>query len=77
VYTCAHIPTVAEIKALTPPRQAALHPGSQRILGVELRRLLALPGGLERLIVDLWADRQLARGCMDRHAIVLQSSWEE
>src|SRR5215831_2756761 len=54
-------PTPAEIEAPDPLRQAALHPGSQRILGCELRRLLALPRGLERLMVGLQPDGELAR----------------
>src|SRR5215831_3332090 len=39
-------PTSAEIEAPDPLRKAALHPGSQRVLGFELRRLLALSRGL-------------------------------
>src|SRR5919109_2563704 len=57
----AQISTLAEIKASDPLRQATLHPGSQRILRFELRRLLALPRYLERLMVGLGADCQLAR----------------
>jgi hypothetical protein len=37
-----------------------LRPRPQRIRGFERRRLLALPCGLERLMLDLRADRQLA-----------------
>ena len=54
----AKIPTLAKIKASDPLRQATLHPDSQSIPGFELRRLLALPGGLERLMKDLWADHR-------------------
>ena len=54
------IPTPAEIKAPDPLREAALDARPQGILGFERRRLLALPRGLERLVVDLRADRQLA-----------------
>jgi hypothetical protein len=63
------IPTPAEINAADPLREAALHPCPQRILRFELRRLLALPRGLERLMVDLRADRQLARGCLGGGAL--------
>jgi hypothetical protein len=57
----ANIPTPAEVEAPEPLRQAALHPGSQRVLGFELRRLLALPCRLERLMVGLQPDGELAR----------------
>lgn len=55
-------PTPTEINISYPLRQAALHPCPQRILGFALRCLLALPRGLEHLMVGLWADRELARG---------------
>jgi hypothetical protein len=64
----AKVSTPAEIKAPDPLRQAALHPCPQRILGCELRCLLALPRGLERLMVGLWADRELAGGCVGGRA---------
>ena len=51
----AEVPTPAEIKAPDPLRQAALYPCPQRILGFELRCLLALPRGLDRLVVGLRA----------------------
>jgi hypothetical protein len=56
----AKVSTLAEIKASDPLRKAALHPCPQRTLRCELRCLLALPRGLERLMVDLRADRHLA-----------------
>ena len=52
----ADVPTPVEIEAPDPLRKAALHPGSQRILGFERRRLLALPRGLERRMVGLQPD---------------------
>ena len=60
------VPTPAEIKAPDALREAALHPCPQRILGFELRRLLALARGLERLMVGLRADRELAGGALAR-----------
>jgi hypothetical protein len=60
------VPTPAEIKAPDPLRQATLHPCPQRILGFELRRLLALPRGLERLVVGLQPDGELAGRRMRR-----------
>jgi hypothetical protein len=57
----AQVPTPTEINAPNALRQAALHPCPQGVLGVELRGPLALPRRLERLMVDLWADRELAR----------------
>ena len=65
----AEISTPAEIKAPDPLREATLHPRPQRILGFELRCLLALPRRLERLMVDLWADRELAGGCLGGSAL--------
>jgi hypothetical protein len=58
----AKVSTLAEINAPDPLREAALHSCPQRGLCWELRRLLALPRGLEHLMVDLWADRELAGG---------------
>ena len=43
--------------------ERTFHPGPQRILRAELRRLLALPRGLERLVVHLGLHRELA-GCL-------------
>ena len=60
----AKVSTLAEINAPDPLRKATLHPCPQRVLCCELRRLLALPRGLERLMVDWWADRELAGGCL-------------
>jgi hypothetical protein len=56
--------TPAEINAPDPLREATLHPCPQRILGFARRCPLALPRRLERLMVDLWADRELAGGCL-------------
>jgi hypothetical protein len=56
----ADVPTPAEVEAPDPLRQAALHLGSQRILGFELRRLPALPCSLERLMVGLQPNGELA-----------------
>jgi hypothetical protein len=63
------IPTPAELKTSYSLRETALHPRPQRILGVELRGLLALPCRLERFMVGLWADRELARGCLGGRAL--------
>jgi hypothetical protein len=60
----AQLPTPAEIKAPDPLREATLNPCAQRIRRGELRRLLALPCGLKRLMVGLRPDRQLAGRCM-------------
>jgi hypothetical protein len=54
------VSTPAEIKAPRALREATLDPRPQGILGFKRRRLLALPRGLERLMVGLRADRQLA-----------------
>ena len=43
-----------------PLRQATLHPRPQGILHCELRCLLPLPCGLERLVVGLRVDGELA-----------------
>jgi hypothetical protein len=59
-----NVSTAAQIKASRALREATLDPGLQRVLCFELRRLLALPRGLERLMVDWWADRELAGGCL-------------
>src|SRR5215813_10250984 len=56
------IPAPTEINTSDSWRQAALHPCPQGILGFELGGLLALPRGLEHLMVGLWADRELAGG---------------
>ena len=64
----AKVSTPAEIKTSYPLREAALHPCPQRILGCELRCPLALPRSLERLMVGLWADRELAGGCVGGRA---------
>jgi hypothetical protein len=57
---CARQPdvsTAAQIKASRALREATLDPRLQSVLRLELRCLLALPCGLERLMVDLWAGR--------------------
>jgi hypothetical protein len=56
----ADVPTPAQIEAPDPSGEATLDPRPQRVLGFELRGLLALPCRLERLVVGLRADRQLA-----------------
>jgi hypothetical protein len=56
----SNAPPPAKIKAPAPLREAALHPCPQRILGYELRRLLPLPCGLDRLMMGLRADGELA-----------------
>jgi hypothetical protein len=48
-------------------RQGTVH-RPQCVLGFERRRLLALPCRLERLMVDLRADRQLASSRLGRGA---------
>jgi len=58
----AAVPTPAGIEAARALREAALNSGPQRILGGELRGLLALPRDLERLVVGLQPDRELAWG---------------
>jgi hypothetical protein len=65
----AKVSTPAEVKAPDPLREATLHPCPQRILGFELRGPLALPRRLERLMVDWWADRELAGGCLGGSAL--------
>ena len=64
-----NVPTAAEIKTPYPLGQRTLYPRPERILRFELWRLLALPRGLERLMVDLWADRELAGGCLGGRAL--------
>jgi hypothetical protein len=64
----AKVATPAEINAPDPWREATLHACPQRIRGFERRRPLALPRRLERLMVDLWADRELAGGCLSGRA---------
>jgi hypothetical protein len=63
-----NVPTLAEIKASDPLREAALDPGPQGILGFERRRLLALTRGLDRLVVDLRPNRELAGSRVRRSA---------
>ena len=62
------IPTPAEIKAPDPLRQAALHPARSAYwalnCGVSWRCR-----GRERLMVGLWADRELAGGCLGGSAL--------
>src|SRR5687768_4762845 len=54
------VSTVAQIKSSRALREATLDPGPQGVLGFERRRLLALPCGLERLVVGLGPDGELA-----------------
>jgi hypothetical protein len=54
------VSTPAQIKASRALREAALHPCLQCILGFELRCLLALPCGLDRLVMGLRPDGELA-----------------
>src|SRR5262245_14995182 len=61
-------PTPAEIETSYPLREAALHPRPQGILRFELGGFQAVASGLERLMVDLWADRELAGGCLGGRA---------
>jgi hypothetical protein len=56
----AKVPTPAQIDASRAWRGAALHSCPQDILGGELRRLLAVPRGLECLVVGRQPDRELA-----------------
>jgi hypothetical protein len=65
----AKVATPAELNAPDPLREATLHACPQRILGFELRGALALPRRLERLMVDLWADRELAGGGLGGSAL--------
>ena len=62
----AKVPTPAQIEASRALREAALDSGPQRILRGELRGLLALPRGLERLVVSPQSDRELAWGSARR-----------
>ena len=54
------VPTLPEINAPGAWRETPLHPRPQGVLGSALGSLLPLACRLERLMVDLWADRQLA-----------------
>ena len=58
-----NVPTAAQIKTPYPLGHCTLCPCPERILRFELRRLLALPRGLERLVVHLGLHRELA-GCL-------------
>jgi len=62
----ADLATLAESKTPYPLREAALHTGPERILGFELRGLLALAGGLDGLVVGLGPDGQLPWGLFGR-----------
>src|SRR2546429_7929838 len=57
----AAVTTLAQIKAPDALREAALDARPERIRLFELGRLLALTGGLHRLMVRLGADGELAR----------------
>jgi hypothetical protein len=63
------VPTPAQIKASDPLQEAALDPCPQGVLDFEVYRLLPLACGQERLMVDLWADRELAGGCLGGGAL--------
>ena len=65
----AKVSTPTSIKAPDPLREATLDARPQGILGFELRGLLALPRGLERRMVGLWADRKLVGGCLGGSAL--------
>src|SRR5215216_3447626 len=58
----ATVPTLAQIEASYALREATLHARPQGILCGEFRCLLALPRRLERLVVGLQPDGELARG---------------
>jgi hypothetical protein len=60
------VPTPAQIEALRALREAALDPCPQGVLGFELWRLLALARGLDRLVVGLQSNRELAWGSSRR-----------
>jgi hypothetical protein len=60
------VATAAQIKASRALREATLEPCTQGVLGFELRGLLALPRGLDRLVVGLQPDRELAWGASRR-----------
>src|SRR5882724_5486470 len=60
------VPTPAQINASRALREATLDPCPQGVLGFELWRLLALPRGLDRLVVVLQPDRELAWGAFRR-----------
>jgi hypothetical protein len=62
----AKIPTLAKIKASYPLRETALNSHTQGILCGERRCLLALPRRLERLVVGLQPDGELAWGSSRR-----------
>jgi hypothetical protein len=56
------IPTPVEINTSYPWREGALHPRPQGVLSFELGGLLAVPSGLERLMVRLQSDGELPWG---------------
>jgi hypothetical protein len=60
------VPTPAQIEASRALRGVALDPCPQGVLGFEFRRLLALPRGLDGLVVGLQPDRELAWGAFRR-----------
>ena len=63
-----NVSTAAHIKAPRALREATLDPCPQGILGFEFRRLLALPRGLDGLVVGLRPDRELTWGAFRRGA---------
>ncbi len=56
----ATVATLAQIKAPDALREATLHARPQRILSFKLRRLLTLSRRLDRFVVGLGADGELA-----------------
>jgi hypothetical protein len=62
------VATPAQIKAPRAWREATLDARSQGILGFELGGLLPLAGGLDGLMVELGADRELAWSAFRRGA---------
>src|SRR5216683_4753055 len=56
----AEVATLAQIKAPDALREATLHARPQRILSFKLRRLLTLSRRLDRFVVGLGADGELA-----------------
>jgi hypothetical protein len=58
----SHVPRPAQPTAADPLRVSALDPGPPGILGFELGGLLPLPRSLDRLMLRLQLDRELAGG---------------
>jgi hypothetical protein len=60
------VSTAAQINASRALREATLDPCPQGVWGFEFRRLLALPRGLDGLVVGVQPDRELAWGAFRR-----------